>query len=171
MGMERDNDTAAGLRPGRRAGPVEPCPVCDGEPRVLVAIRHSAMRRFTRELLARDHGCWDAAAIGLGEALGPALARCHPDLLVVDAADFPACCPALGRFPPGRVIVVGREPDRSYRAVALSAGAGGWVPRERIAEDLGPAMRGALGCHHAPCPPGAGRARVGQSPGVASAAG
>lgn len=131
------------------------CPVCDGNPRVLVAIRHPAMRRFTRELLERDHGCWVATAAGLEEPLEVALARTHPDLLVVDAADFPGCCrAALERFPSDRVVVVGPEPDLSYRHAALAAGAGGWLPRERVDQELGLAMRAALGCHHDPCPSG-----------------
>jgi DNA-binding NarL/FixJ family response regulator len=134
------------------------CPVCDGEPRVLVAIRHPPMRRLTRELLARDHRCWRASAIGRGERLDRALAHWRPDLLVVDAADFPACCrPALNRFPAHRVVVVGAQQDEWYRAAALRAGAGGWVSRERVAEELGAAMRAALGCHHDPCPATDGR--------------
>jgi len=146
---------------------LEHCPVCDGEPRVLVAIRHPAMRRFTRELLARDHGCWLATAIGPAEPLRHALARWHPDLLVLDAADFPSRCrPVPDRFPTDRVIVVGPEQDRSYRAAALTAGAGGWVARDRIAEDLGAAMRCALGCHHDPCPP---EARCGRGAGRSDA--
>lgn len=131
------------------------CPVCDGNPRVLVAIRHPAMRRFTRELLERDHGCWVATAAGLEEPLEVALARTRPDLLIVDAADFPGCCrAALERFPSDRVVVVGPEPDLSYRHAALAAGAGGWLPRERVDQELGLAMRAALGCHHDPCPSG-----------------
>lgn len=149
-----EHSAAVALPPA--AASIEACPVCDGNPRVLVAIRHPAMRRFTRELLERDHGCWVATAAGLEEPLELALARSHPDLLVVDAADFPNCCrAALERFPSDRVIVVGPEPDQSYRHAALAAGAGGWLPRERVDQDLGRAMRAALGCHHDPCPSGA----------------
>ena len=142
-----------------------PCPVCDGNPRVLVAIRHPAMRRFTRDLLEREYHCWVATTIGAGEALDQALARAPADLLVVDGAGFPACCRrALDGDPSRRVIVIGSEPDASYRHAALAAGAAGWIPRERVGEDLGPAMRQALGCRHDPCPPGEGQL-AGTAPG------
>src|SRR3546814_1606923 len=63
----------------------EPCPVCDGTPRVLVAIRHPVMRRFAAELLARECGCWASDDVAAGEMLASAIDRFRPDLLVVDA--------------------------------------------------------------------------------------
>lgn len=130
-----------------------PCPVCDGNPRVLVAIRHPAMRRFTRDLLEREYHCWVAAELSVGQPLEEALVRTSADLLVVDGADFPDCCPtALAGPSPRQVIVIGPEPDAAYRHRALVAGATDWIPRERVGEDLGPAMRRALGCIHDPCP-------------------
>lgn len=136
------------------------CPVCDGNPRILVAIRHPAMRRFTRDLLEREYHCWVATELGAGQPLEEALARTAADLLVVDGADFPACClRSLTGPAPCRVIVIGPEPDASYRHRALAAGATDWIPRERIGDELGPAMRRALGCLHDPCPapPAGGR--------------
>lgn len=132
----------------------ERCPVCDGSPLVLVALRHRVMRSWTDELLRTEHGCWSVAQPAAGELLVDALARTGPDLVVVDDADFPACCrTALDLFTPGRVIVVGPEPDDAYRDRALSAGAGGWVCRDHVGDELSAAMRIALGCEHAPCPP------------------
>jgi hypothetical protein len=130
------------------------CPVCDGNPRVLVAIRHPAMRRFTRELLEREYHCWVTAEMSAGGKLPEeALARTRADLLVVDAADFPGCCRSALQGPSSSpVIVIGPEPDAFYRHLALSAGATDWIPRERVGEDLGPFMRRALGCIHDPCP-------------------
>jgi DNA-binding NarL/FixJ family response regulator len=129
------------------------CPVCDENPRVLVAMRHPAMLRFTRELLERECGCWVATEVRTGEALAATLDRLSPDLLVIDAADFPACCrEALAHIPRNRVIVVGPEPDPSYRSAALAAGVAGWVPRDRVGDDLATEMRRALGCTHDPCP-------------------
>ena len=131
----------------------ERCPVCDGNPRVLVAIRHPAMRRFTRELLQREYHCWVAAELGRGQPLEEALRRERVDLLVVDGADFPQCCRSvLDGLTPWRVIVIGPEPDAAYRTRALGAGAADWILRERVGEDLGPAMRRSLGCLHDPCP-------------------
>ena len=129
------------------------CPVCDGSPRVLITIRHDGMRHLTEQLLSRDHHCWVPDASRDGEPLAASIRRVEPDLLIIDAGDFPACCrAALDEFPAGRVIVIGPEPDDAYRLAALHHGAGGWIPRDRVGEELGPAMRQVLGCRHHPCP-------------------
>lgn len=73
-----------------------------------------------------------------GPALAAVLDRLTPDLLIIDAADFPSCCfAALAHIPRDRVIVIGPEPDPAYPEVALSS-----------------EMRRVLGCRHDPCPPG-----------------
>lgn len=131
-----------------------PCPVCDVVPTVLVALRHPVMRRWTEDLLATEHGCWELTEMDDNEMLADAIVRIQPDLVVVDERDFPACCQAaLDRMPPERVVVIGPEPDTSYQTLALSNGAGGWVSRDHVADELSSEMRAALGCHHEPCPP------------------
>ncbi len=143
------------VRAENRDVTVDPCPVCDGEPRVLVVMRHPAMLRFTREILERECGCWVATEVRTGPALVAALVRLTPDLLVIDAADFPACCfAALAHIPRGRVLVIGPEPDPAYRQVAFANGAGGWLARDDVADGLSREMRRVLGCRHDPCPPG-----------------
>lgn len=133
---------------------VEPCPVCDGTPRILVAIRHPVMRRYAAELLARECGCWAAGDACAWEMLGDAIERFRPDLLVVDAGDFPSCCQgALDAFPRERVVVIGPEPDPSYGAAAAANGAAACVSREDIGDQLVPTMRAILGCRHDHCPP------------------
>jgi DNA-binding NarL/FixJ family response regulator len=145
--------------PADAAHPDEGCPVCDRSPTVLVGIRHSVMRRWTVELLETEHGCWTVAQPQAGELLVDAIDRHHPELVVVDSADFPACCrAALDALPPERVIVIGPEPDRAFRDQAMARGAAGWVCRDHIGEELSAAMRAALGCRHQPCPPAAGGA-------------
>lgn len=125
------------------------CPVCGGTPTVLVAVRHDAMRRFTLELVARDHRHWVPVAPAEGEMVADAIARVSPDVLVVDDGDFPACCRvAIAAFPPSRVVVIGTEPDGGYQGAAIRAGAGAWVPRERVGDDLGGVLRAVLGCPH-----------------------
>lgn len=131
------------------------CPVCDATPVVLVALRHPVMRRWTEELLAAEHGCWEVVQMAAGELLVDAIGRIRPDLVVVDESDFPSCCRvALDRMPPGRVMVVGPEPDAGYRSLAMANGAGGWVSRDHVGDQLSAAMRDTLGCRHDPCPPG-----------------
>src|SRR3546814_15547350 len=132
----------------------EPCPVCDGTPRVLVAIRHPVMRRFAAELLARECGCWASDDVAAGEMLPSAIDRFRPDLLVVDAGDFPACCQAaIDAFPRDRVVVIGPEPDPSYGASALAQGAAACVPRDPVRDAPVPATRAALARRPDTCPP------------------
>ena len=127
--------------------PDDPGPVCDGTPRVLVAVRHPAMRRYAAELLARDGHCWTSSDVAAGEMLPAAIDRFRPDVLVVDAGDFPACCQAaIDAFPPGCVVVIGPEPDASYGAAALGHGAAACVTRDDVGEELVPALRSVLGC-------------------------
>jgi len=147
----------------------EPCPACDRLPTVLVAIRHPVMRRWTGELLAAEHGCWAVVQPRAGEMLVDAIERAHPDLVIVDSVDFPACCQAaLRALPSERVIVIGPEPDRAYRSHALALGAGGWVCRDHVGEELSGAMREALGCRHHPCGPGTPPSRSPSEGGVTS---
>lgn len=136
--------------------PDEPCPVCDVSPAVLIAIKHGVMRHWTCELLAAEHGCWTVMQPARGELLADAIDRTQPELVVVDSVDFPACCTAaLQRLAPDRVVVISPEPDRAYQSQALRSGAGGWLCRDHVGEELSLTMRTALGCRHHPCPPGA----------------
>lgn len=139
-------------QPPERSKGVDPCPVCDGEPRVLVVMAHPSMLRLTRELLERECSCWVATEACEGPALALALDRLTPDVLVIDAADSPAACSsAMPHIPLARVIVIGPEPDPSYRAAALSNGVGGWLAREDVADQLGGEIRRVLGCRHDSC--------------------
>jgi DNA-binding NarL/FixJ family response regulator len=128
-------------------------PVGDAIPIILVALRHSVMRRWTSELLTADFRSRVVEPIS-GELLIDAIARTQPDLVVVDSVDFASCCLAAldgrtvrpPRLPPDRVVVIGPEPDPLYRSRALNGGAGGWVCRDEIGEKLGVAIRDVLGC-------------------------
>ena len=128
------------------------CPVCAARPRVVVAVNHPAMRGSIVDLLARDHACWAVSSvqgfIGLEEALSADL-----DLAVIDAADFAACSSGiLGSFPLSRIVVIGPEPDPAYQKAVLDRGAGAWVSRDGVAEELSAALCSILGCVHRPCP-------------------
>lgn len=109
----------------------------EGGPRVLLAMAHPTMRTLTSELLRREGRCLVRTATGGDQALADAIDQEYPEIVILDDARFPGCCPeVLRRFPPERMIVIGPEPGNSYRAPALAAGAGGWVARERIGDDL-----------------------------------
>ena len=131
------------------------CPVCDESPRVLIAIRHDGMWRLIRDLLDREHGCWQAQLLGREEEVAEAMPRSEFDLVIGDSAAFPACCGGrCQRNPRTEVVVLGPEPDEAYMTAAFQQGAGGWVARDDVAEQLSAEMRSALGCVHGPCPPG-----------------
>lgn len=132
----------------------EQCPVCDGAPRILVVMAHPTMRQLTRDLLRQEFGCWVATEMHSGETLANTLQRVRPDLMVIDASEFPKCClAALDHFPRDHVVVIGPEPDPSYRSAAIASGAGAWIPRDGVGDELAGEMRRVLGCTHDPCPP------------------
>lgn len=133
--------------------PAADCPSHLTVPVILDAIRHPVMRRWSYELLVSERGCWTVAQAAPGEMLAAAITRSEPDVVIVDTVDFPACCQAtLDTLPPGHVIVIGPEPDAAYRSAAMAQGAAGWISREDVGGELGPAVRRALGCPSQVCP-------------------
>ena len=114
-------------------------------PHVVLVVAHRAMRALIVELLRRDHACWTVSAIDSVSEIDAASS--HPDLVVVDTADFAT---VRRQLPPtftfARVVVIGPEPDPAYRQAAVHFGAGAWLSRDRIAEELCAALRSALAC-------------------------
>ena len=112
-------------------------------PCVLIAIAHPVMRRLIRQLLNRENDGW--AVILLDTDLAAALLASRPDLLVLDSADlFRFGSDGLNGFPKSHIVVVGPEADVDYRNVTAGRGAGAWVARDELADDLAPAMRRVL---------------------------
>lgn len=71
--------------------------------------------------------------------------------MILVAGDFARFCDeSLRAFSRRRVIVIGPEPVGEYERAAMSAGAGVWLPLERVGEDLEAAIGSVLGCLHAP---------------------
>lgn len=108
---------------------------------VLVAIRHRVVQDLVCETLQQDGSCSTVTPED-GEMLAEALERYAPDLLVVDTGDFPSCCrEALRSFPRHRVVVVGPEPEQDYFRSAIGLGAGAWISRDELADDLQSVVR------------------------------
>ncbi|MBI2708105.1 MAG: response regulator transcription factor [Actinobacteria bacterium] len=128
----------------------ERCPVCDATPRVVVAVAHPLMRRLIADLLGSSHDCWEVTLAEPGEL---ASLPAGTDLAVVDASSFPRCCASPGCLPRSHYIVIAPERDETYSASASRQGAGGWLARDTVAEELERRLRDALGCRHHPCPP------------------
>ena len=149
--------------------PAEVCAVPTGRPHVVVAVAHRAMRSLIVDLLDRDrdrdHGRWVVSAVDSVSELGDA-ASSHPDLVIVDTADFAGCCCHLPpSFALDRIVVIGPEPDPAYRQAALNRGAGGWLSRECVAEELCDALCSALVCSQRGVPAdGATSSRIGRTP-------
>ncbi len=117
--------------------------------RVLVAVAYPPMRQMLAAFLERDTHCWSATSTTLAELAG-AIDRHHPDVVIVGAAEFPRCCQAeFGGFPAARVVVIGHEPDRAYRAAAFRGGAGGWVAADAVGDELNTQLSIAVACERA----------------------
>ena len=126
---------------------VDDCPAFRGQRRVIVvAVAYAPLREMITEFLARDHKCWSGTSATLPDLAG-AIERNFPDVVIVDAADFPRCCgPEFGGIPTARVVVIGHEPGHAYRTAALAHGAGAWVAADAIGDELTTEMHAVLGC-------------------------
>lgn len=115
--------------------PAKVCNGCAGRPHVVVVIAHRAMRELTVELLRGDHGRWTVSAVSSASEVDNDAST--SDLVVIDTADLDSVRRLLpATLALARVIVIGPEPDLAYRNAALQCGAGGWLSRDRIAEEL-----------------------------------
>jgi DNA-binding NarL/FixJ family response regulator len=126
------------------------CPVCTGMPSVVVAVAHRALRQLIVELLDRDEARWRPRAAADQPDLAEAIREEAPDLVILDAAYFARFCDSVPTFPPHRVIIIGPEPDAAYERAARRRGAGAWLCRDRVGEDLSSCMCRVLGCTRAP---------------------
>ena len=112
---------------------------------VALVVAHRTMRALIVELLELDLGCWTVSAIRDVSEIDHV--STPPDLVIVDTADFATVRRQLPpTFALARVVVIGPEPDPAYRQAAVQFGAGAWLSRDRIADELCSALRSALAC-------------------------
>lgn len=127
------------------------CRVGTGAPSVVLVVADPTLRRLMVELLERDPVCWQLRAVADEAELVGMLAAGEPDLVILDTGDFARCCrDSLHCFSRRRIIVIGPEPDAAYERAARRAGAGAWLPRDRVGEDLTGCMRRVLGSTRGP---------------------
>ena len=121
-------------------------------PLVIVAVAHTTLRLLIVDLLERDEVEWKLRATASQTDLDTALQEEEPDLLILDAADFSAFCrkDSLQTFPPGRIVVIGPEPDAAYEFAVRHDGAGAWIARDRVGEELSQCMNNVLDFTHWP---------------------
>jgi len=103
------------------------------------------MRALIVDLLACQQPDWYVSAVDGVAGLGAEPAW-PPDIVVIDAASFFGSCDGrLGRFPVQHLVVIGPEPDPFYRQATLDRGAGAWLSRDDVSDELGPAISILLG--------------------------
>jgi DNA-binding NarL/FixJ family response regulator len=121
-------------------------------PRIVVAFLHPTMRRYICDLIEQGCQCWLATASPEPSALHEVVTSLHPDAIVIEASTFPQCCPDIvDTVPVEHVVVVGPYPDDAKRDAALQAGAGAWIPRDRLATELVHELRRITGQRGCPC--------------------
>lgn len=126
------------------------CLACTGTPSVAVGVEHEALRQLIVALLSRDDVTWDVCPCSLREMTHTATAN-EADVAIVATSGFPASWgDLLDVFPADKVVVIGPEPGSGYERAARAAGAGAWIARDRIGEDLRSALRTVLGCNRGP---------------------
>jgi len=123
---------------------MEPGPESTSAPgaEIGVVVAHPALRDLVVALLERSDPSWKVTAAADPRPLPAQLDVDALDVVVVDAGDVARCCRAT-TFPRGRLIVIGPQPGDDYQRAARRSGVGGWLPRDRLADDLAPLVRAA----------------------------
>lgn len=112
--------------------------------RVHVIVDHVTMRELLTDLLVREHGC---TVTSKEPTAGSAreLQLQAGDVLLIDQRAFDQAVWRLAAARSGAfVLVVAVEDDPSSQEAALAQGAHAWLPRERLAEELGREIRRVL---------------------------
>lgn len=112
---------------------------------IAVVVAHPMLRDLVVTLLERGDPSWLVTATADAQPVAARLGDDAPDVVVVDAGDVERCCRCtFAGFPRARLVVIGPEPGDDYERAARRSGVGGWLPRERLVEDLAPLVRAAV---------------------------
>ncbi|HRZ43728.1 MAG TPA: response regulator, partial [Candidatus Paceibacterota bacterium] len=115
--------------------------------RVLLVDDHPAILQQVAQLLREEFDVVDA--LPDGARLEAALARSHPDLVVLDISMPGLTGIELARRMtdagcPARIVFLTVHADADYARAAFAAGAFGYVVKLRLGCDLAPALRAAM---------------------------
>jgi len=112
-------------------------------PQIRVAVQHVDMRRLIIELLRSElDGCVINEGGEDAHWTRNLDRQTGTEIVIIDEISLGQA--ASKTVPGGVLIVIAPEADASYRDAALEAGARGWLPRERVAEDLSSEVRRVL---------------------------
>lgn len=117
-------------------------------PRVLLADDYPKILVALDRLLKPS--CEVVGHVTDGGALVDAITTLHPDVVVIDLfmpnVDFLTTYARLRQIAPElKIVVVTAEDDDSIREQALLAGASAFVPKDRVVDDLLPAIHSCVG--------------------------
>ncbi|MBI2705524.1 MAG: response regulator transcription factor [Actinobacteria bacterium] len=111
-------------------------------PRIVVAVVHPTMRRYICDLIEQGCQCWIATSGPDPDELQQTVLALRPDVVVLEAAQFPASYPRIVEVvPASRIVVIGRYADEAYRDAAMAAGAGDWISRDELSSRLAPVVQ------------------------------
>jgi DNA-binding NarL/FixJ family response regulator len=113
--------------------------------RVHLVVEHQTIRELLVDLLTREH-CVVASTTSGGQPVAE-LEVHDGDVVVVDEAVFsrPGWSREIVLDAEPSVVVVATENDPFSRVAALAGGARGWIPRERLGDDLADELRRVAG--------------------------
>jgi DNA-binding NarL/FixJ family response regulator len=116
-------------------------------PRVLLADDHPGILEAVRRLL--DPTCDIVGQVSDGAALLDAAASLTPDVIVVDVSmprisGIEACRRIKQASPPTKVILLTADASANIRQTALAAGATAFVAKDRVGDELLPAVHEAF---------------------------
>ncbi len=114
--------------------------------RILLADDHHTVRQELRALLDQEPDFQVAAEVGTGESALALAKEINPDVVILDlsSADLPGLEKVrrmAAAAPLAKVIGLSLHGDRRFVAEVLKAGAFGYLLKERVFEELAPAIR------------------------------
>jgi DNA-binding NarL/FixJ family response regulator len=120
------------------------------KPTVILADDHTLVLEGFRRLLEAQ--CELLATVGDGQALLKAVARQHPDIVILDISmpvmnGIEAARALKSQFPSVKLLFVTMHADPAYIRAAFQAGASGYILKQSLGDELTQALHAVLRGH------------------------
>lgn len=120
------------------------------KPTVILADDHTLVLEGFRRLLETQ--CELLATVGDGQALLKAVARQHPDIVILDISmpvmnGIEAARALKSQFPSVKLLFVTMHADPAYIRAAFQAGASGYILKQSLGDELTQALHAVLRGH------------------------